>query len=81
MRKLIALTTAAVTMLSLVAVLAITTSVAAASTVTVTPSDIGVSWSTADTRTGGTVSFVPGPATPPLGTGSLQMTSDRHCRD
>jgi hypothetical protein len=51
----------------------------AASTVTVKPSDVGVSWYTAlplaDTRTGGNVSFVMGPATSPSGIGSLQMTT------
>src|SRR5215207_1163129 len=51
----------------------------AASTVIVKASDIGVSWFTAqsiaDTRTGGSVSFVMGPATSPLGLGSLQMTT------
>ncbi len=48
---------------------------AASTVVTVLPGDVGATWSTADTRSGGTVSFVPGPATPPLGTGSLQMTT------
>jgi hypothetical protein len=51
----------------------------AATTITVKPTDVGVSWFTAlpfaDTRTGGSVSFVMGPATAPSGMGSLQMTS------
>ena len=51
----------------------------AASTVTVKSSDVGVNWfkaqPIADTRTGGSVSFVMGPATSPLGLGSLQMTT------
>jgi hypothetical protein len=48
---------------------------ASSTTVTVLPSDVGTSWFTADTRSGGDVSFVSGPAMPPLGTGSLQMTT------
>ncbi len=48
---------------------------AASSTVVVRPGDVGTSWFTADTRTGGSVSFVTGPAAPPLGIGSLQMTT------
>jgi hypothetical protein len=39
----------------------------------VSPTSTGTSWFTADTRPDGTVSFVNGPATPPLGCGSLQM--------
>ena len=38
-------------------------------------SDVGLSWLTADTRIGGNVSFISGPATAPLGLGSLQMTT------
>ena len=51
---------------------------ASSTTVTVLPSDVGTSWFSgppADTRTGGAVSFVSGPVTPPLGIGSLQMTT------
>ena len=46
--------------------------------ITVTSSDVGTSWfsgSPADTRSGGAVSFISGPATAPLGAGSLQMTT------
>jgi hypothetical protein len=43
--------------------------------VVVMPAEVGISWSTNDTRSGGSVSFVPGPATPPLGTGSLQLAT------
>ena len=64
--------------LSLASVLALavclaTAAAAAAATVVTGP---GGSWSTADTRPGGAVSFVGGPASPPLGVGSLEMTSD-----
>lgn len=48
---------------------------ASSTTVVVTGNDIGSSWFTADTRTGGAVNFVVGPATPPLGVGSLEMTT------
>ncbi|HEX6122230.1 MAG TPA: hypothetical protein VFY89_03665, partial [Ktedonobacterales bacterium] len=49
---------------------------AGGSTVVVTAASIdNLHWSTADTRPGGAASFVPGPATAPLGAGSLQMTS------
>ena len=48
-------------------------------TTVVTSSDVGVSWAiagpAADTRTGGSVSFVMGPGTAPSGLGSLQMTT------
>lgn len=44
-------------------------------TVKVTPADVGTSWSPNDTRAGGDVDFVNGPATPPLGIGSLRMTT------
>lgn len=47
----------------------------ASGTVTVMASDVGVSWSTADTRVGGASSFVMGPGTAPSGLGSLQMTT------
>lgn len=44
--------------------------------VTVTQASVdGVHWSTADTRTGGSSRFVPGPAPAPLGAGSVQMTT------
>ncbi|RIK45525.1 MAG: hypothetical protein DCC58_06170 [Chloroflexi bacterium] len=43
--------------------------------VVVTQNDVGFSWITADTRSGGNVSFVAGPATAPLSDGSLQMTT------
>ncbi len=44
--------------------------------VVVTSSDVGSSWSTADTSTGGAVSFVSGPGTALLGSGSLHITTD-----
>jgi hypothetical protein len=46
---------------------------AAASTVTVTPADLGNDWFPADTRAPGTGTFENGPATPPLGSGSFEM--------
>jgi hypothetical protein len=49
--------------------------VAAAGTVVVDQDNLGVDWFTADTRAGGTVQFVNGPATPPLGTGSVEFTT------
>jgi hypothetical protein len=42
-------------------------------TVTVTPADIGTDWHTADTRPPGTGTFVNGPETPPLGSGSFRL--------
>ena len=48
---------------------------ASSTTVIVTGDDVGTSWFTADTRTGGAVNFVVGPSTPPLGVGSLEMTT------
>ena len=47
----------------------------ASSTVVVTGADVGVSWFNNDTRTGGATNFVAGPAAPPNGIGSLQMTT------
>lgn len=56
-------------------------------TVEVTPNDVqtgtptslanaGTYWWTNDTKNGGTVGFVNGPGTPPLGAGSLQLTTN-----
>jgi hypothetical protein len=58
-----------------IAAIALTGSAAAATTVTVLPSDVGSTWFTADTRSGGQTSFVPGPATVPAGIGSLKVTT------
>jgi hypothetical protein len=49
--------------------------VAAAGTVEVTQDNVGVDWFTADTRAGGAVTFVNGPATAPLGDGSAMFTT------
>ncbi len=50
---------------------------AADTTVTVTPVDVGSgNWHTADTRAPGSGTFVTGPATPPLGTGSFRLATD-----
>lgn len=50
---------------------------AAAATTTVIPANLGVDWFSAppivDTRPGGSVSLLAGPATPPLGVGSVHM--------
>ena len=59
-------------LLALTVFLVATTAASAATTVT----GPGGEWSTGDTRPGGAVAFVSGPASPPLGVGSLQMTSD-----
>jgi hypothetical protein len=75
MRKLLA---AIVMVVGLMAFPALGGFAASSTTVTVVPSDVGTSWFSgppADTRPGGAVSFVSGPATPPLGVGSLQMTT------
>jgi hypothetical protein len=45
----------------------------AATTVVVTPADLGTTWHTADTRPPGTGTFENGPATPPYGTGSFEL--------
>jgi hypothetical protein len=58
--------------LALVVFATVASAAAAATTVTGPNGE----WTTGDTRPGGTVSFVGGPASPPLGVGSLQMTSD-----
>lgn len=47
---------------------------AAAGTIVVRPGDVGVTW-LAGSRPGGSSSFVTGPATAPLGVGSLQFTT------
>ena len=44
-------------------------------TVVVTPADLGNGWYTADTRAAGTGTFENGPATPPLGTGSFELST------
>lgn len=63
--------------LVLVFMLALAASAGAADTTTVVnPADIGVApWSIVYTEAGGSSAIVSGPATPPLGTGSLQMTT------
>ena len=50
-------------------------SVGAAGTDTVKAANVGVDWFTNDTRSGGASSFVPGPGSAPLTSGSLQMTT------
>jgi hypothetical protein len=54
---------------------AVATASAANTTVTVTPANYGPGghWYTADTRPPGTGTFEPGPATPPLGSGSFEL--------
>jgi hypothetical protein len=48
---------------------------AANTTVVVTAADLGDDWHTADTRGTGTGSFENGPATPPLGVGSFELST------
>lgn len=64
--------------IAFVAMFVVSTIVGAAAntTIVVTADDVGVSWFPNDTRSGGSNAFVSGPATPPLGSGSLQMTTD-----
>ncbi len=50
-------------------------STAGAATVTVTPADLGSSWHPADTRLPGTGTFELGPETPPLGSGSFELST------
>ncbi len=59
---------------AVVVVMSVAGGVAASSTVVVRPGDVGTSW-LAGSRPGGTSSFVTGPATAPLGVGSLQFTT------
>ena len=60
----------------LAVVLASSGAVAQANSVTVVrPSDVEVTWFENDTRSGGDVNFVSGPAVAPYGTGSLEMTT------
>src|SRR4051794_36627587 len=56
---------------------AVATASAADTTVTVTPADLapGGHWHTSDTRPGGTGTFENGPATPPLGSGSFELST------
>jgi hypothetical protein len=70
---------------AVVAALSVAGGAAASSTTVIRPGDVaagtlpaaaGQTWSTAGTHTGGTVSLVRGPTAPPLGVGSLQMTTD-----
>jgi hypothetical protein len=62
------------TAVAVVAALSIAGGVAAGSTVVVRPGDVGTSWA-ASVRPGGASSFVTGPATAPLGVGSLQFST------
>ena len=62
------------TAVAVVAALSIAGGVAASSTVVVRPGDVGTSW-LAESGVGGSSSFVTGPATAPLGVGSLQFTT------
>jgi hypothetical protein len=57
------------------AVLAFAGATMAATTVVVTPGDIGTTWHTADTRPAGTGTFENGPASPPYGTGSFELST------
>lgn len=41
----------------------------------VTPAELGTNWHTADTRAPGTGTFEQGPAAPPLGTGSFELST------
>jgi hypothetical protein len=66
---------AALAVLALMVSVMVAVPVAAAGTVVVDQDNLGVDWFTADTRAGGTVQFVNGPATPPLGTGSVEFTT------
>jgi len=59
---------------AVVASLSIAGGVAASGTVVVRPGDVGTDW-LAESGAGGSSSFVTGPATPPLGVGSLQLTT------
>jgi hypothetical protein len=52
-----------------------TPAVLAASTVVVTPGDVGTTWHTADTRPAGSGTFENGPASPPYGTGSFELST------
>ncbi|NLT07449.1 MAG: hypothetical protein GXY03_14250 [Solirubrobacterales bacterium] len=52
-----------------------TTATAAAETVVVTGSDLGGDWHAADTRPGGTATWETGPAAPPLGTDSVELST------
>jgi hypothetical protein len=70
---------------AVVAALSVAGGAAASSTIVIRPGDVaagtlpaaaGQTWSTAGTHSGGTVSLVTGPTAPPLGVGSLQMTTD-----
>ena len=56
-------------------VMGVSTASAATTTVKVTPNNQPVVWPSIDTRPGGTYDFVEGPATPPLGRGSLHVVT------
>jgi hypothetical protein len=60
--------------LAVVAALSFAGGATASSTVVVRPGDVGTTWLAAS-RPGGTSSFVTGPASAPLGVGSLQFTT------
>jgi hypothetical protein len=62
------------TALALVAAFSVGGSVAASSAVVVRPGDVGTSW-LAGSRPGGAAALVAGPASAPLGAGSLQFTT------
>ena len=70
---------------AVVAALSVAGGAAASSTTVIRPGEVaagtlqaasGQTWSTASTHSGGTVSLVTGPTAPPLGVGSLRMTTD-----
>ena len=70
MKRLISTIAAAIAAMAMIGA-----STAAAATVTVTPADMGSSWHTADTRAPGTGIFELGPETPPLGSGSFELST------
>ncbi len=60
---------------ALVGLTGVSSAYAATTTEVVTPADLGDGWYAADTRAPGTGTFEQGPGTPPLGTGSFQLST------
>src|SRR5687768_14066744 len=76
MKRLLSTFAAACTGASLLVALGTGAAQAADSTEVVTPADLaGGDWFMADTRSPGTGTFENGPATPPMGTGSFEMST------
>jgi hypothetical protein len=65
----------ALALLACALIMGVSTATAATTTVKVTPNNQPALWPSTDTRAPGYFEFVPGPGTPPLGSGSLHLVT------